>query len=162
MRRQRSPEKVSLYNRNYHAANRSVINARHRLARQQRKVSPERDIWLCKKLLADARRRAHRRKIAFDITIADIDVPKRCPIFGAKLIWNAGRRRADSPSLDRIDASRGYVRDNVWVISWRANQIKSDATPAELRRIAEAVESRVGKQAAGRLLDGREWSEMPR
>lgn len=40
--------------------------------------------------------------------------------------------QADSPSLDRKDPAKGYVKGNVWVISYRANAIKQDATLAEL------------------------------
>jgi hypothetical protein len=41
-----------------------------------------------------------------------------------------------TPSLDRMDPNLGYTDDNVRVISMRANQIKSNATPEELLRIA--------------------------
>jgi hypothetical protein len=37
-----------------------------------------------------------------------------------------------SPSLDRKDPSRGYTPDNVWVISFRANTIKSNRTWEQL------------------------------
>lgn len=36
-----------------------------------------------------------------------------------------------SPSIDRIDNKVGYVVSNCRVISWRANRLKSDATPEE-------------------------------
>ena len=41
---------------------------------------------------------------------------------------------------------------NVWVISARANAIKNDATPTELRRVADAVEERMTKFQGGPLL----------
>lgn len=41
--------------------------------------------------------------------------------------------QASSPSLDRIDNRMGYVPGNVWVISWKANRMKSDASMEELR-----------------------------
>ena len=53
-------------------------------------------------------------------------------------------------SIIRIDSALGYTRGNVWVISWRANMLKSNATIAELRQLLAALE----KKAAGRLLDG--------
>jgi hypothetical protein len=49
----------------------------------------------------------------------------------------------NSPSLDRIDTSKGYVKGNVWVISWRANKLKSDATLAELESIVLALRNRL-------------------
>jgi hypothetical protein len=42
-----------------------------------------------------------------------------------------------SPSIDRIIPSLGYVRGNVVIVSMRANRIKTDATDAELRRVAK-------------------------
>ena len=38
-------------------------------------------------------------------------------------------------SLDRIDSSKGYVKDNIWVISHKANSIKNNATLTELKLI---------------------------
>lgn len=70
-----------------------------------------------------------------------IDVPEYCPMLGMRLTYegtgSAGwTRMDDSPSLDRIDSSIGYIPGNIQVISWRANRIKNDSTPDELMRIA--------------------------
>lgn len=85
-----------------------------------------------------ARSRAKRKGIAFTITPEHIKIPQKCPIFGVKL---TGETRALRASVDRKDPRVGYVPGNVWVISSRANTIKSDATPAELRRLADALEA---------------------
>jgi hypothetical protein len=66
------------------------------------------------------------------ITEADIVIPDRCPVFGWEFDFNLGGKSPRRPSLDRIDSSKGYVPGNVQVISWRANQIKTDATPDEI------------------------------
>ena len=58
-------------------------------------------------------------------------------MLGIKLNYT-GRRDTndpDTPSLDRRDNSKGYVRGNVRVISWRANSRKSDLTALELWQI---------------------------
>lgn len=41
----------------------------------------------------------------------------------------------DSPTVDRFDNDRGYVPGNVFVISWRANNLKRNATIEELIRV---------------------------
>jgi hypothetical protein len=48
-----------------------------------------------------------------------------------------GRSKNHSPSLDRKNSSEGYVPGNVWVISWRANDLKRDGTLAEFRAMVE-------------------------
>ena len=58
-----------------------------------------------------------------------------CPIFGFKLEWNKSGFRETSPSIDRIDSSKGYTKDNVQIISWKANRIKSYATTEELETV---------------------------
>ena len=44
-----------------------------------------------------------------------------------------------SPSLDRIDSTKGYVPGNVWVISNKANRMKSNAAAEELIIFAKSV-----------------------
>lgn len=90
-----------------------------------------------------AKRRAKERGIEFDITpsdLLDLYTPE-CPIFKTKLNWeHRGSGAAhDSPSLDRKVPSLGYIKGNVWIISYRANTIKNDATPEELLALANAM-----------------------
>ncbi len=88
-----------------------------------------------KRILIQARNRAKTLGIPFDISIEDIKIPEVCPVLGIKLNLLDGNRFWDSPSLDRIDCSKGYVKDNVKVISGRANVLKRDATLAELSQL---------------------------
>ena len=97
-------------------------------------------------MLRDAKARARDKKIPFDIDkdyIRSI-VPSHCPVLGIPLEWSArrgGKASAlpNSPSLDRIDPTKGYVKGNVWIISHRANTIKNDATHEELKLVTKAV-----------------------
>ena len=149
---------VSIRNRLSHARNRELNNARHVAKRVERKSGPDAANWAMKHLLADARGRASARGLAFSLEIERVPRPTHCAIFGVELVYRAdGRRRDNSASLDRIDSSLGYTPDNVWIISWRANQIKNDATLDELKRLVAALETR----AAGRLLDGVEHNGFP-
>jgi hypothetical protein len=92
-------------------------------------------------LFYGARHRAKRDGIEFNITIEDIVIPDRCPLLGVEFKNGAGKPHPNSPSLDKIDPSGGYTRGNVWVISYRANQIKNDATADELLQIAHTLKS---------------------
>lgn len=97
-------------------------------------------------MIRDARKRAKRKNLPIDIDQDYIHsiVSFHCPIFGVPLEWSTHRGNGNaplpnSPSLDRIDPAKGYVKGNVWIISHRANQIKNDASHDELKRVTEAV-----------------------
>lgn len=89
------------------------------------------------KMWKASRNSARSRGFNHNIEPSDIVIPTHCPILGIELKPGENARRSHSPSLDRIDNSRGYVKGNVWVISCKANTMKSDATPEELRRFSE-------------------------
>lgn len=89
-------------------------------------------------MLYRARNRAKTLGVACDLTAGDIRVPTHCPVLGMPLVYRSGRGRGfhpDSPSLDRLIPSAGYVKSNVRVISARANLLKNDATVEELERV---------------------------
>jgi hypothetical protein len=88
------------------------------------------------RMLSDARGRAARKGLEFNIELEDILVPSTCPYLGILLVTDNPCKRDDSPTLDRVVPSLGYVKGNVEVISERANRIKNDATPEELLLIA--------------------------
>lgn len=89
-------------------------------------------------MLYGIKQRAKRKGICFTLTKADIVIPTHCPVLGIPLVQtNKGLHQDDSPSLDRIVPSLGYVSGNVKIISWRANRIKCDATSKELQLISQ-------------------------
>lgn len=93
------------------------------------------------KMLARAKGRAKRNNLDFNIELQDLVVPKYCPILGLKLeeFRGACGGRPNSPALDRIDNSKGYVKGNVMVISHMANQMKSSANREELLKFAKWI-----------------------
>lgn len=87
---------------------------------------------------------AERRNIHFDLKPTDIDtigIPITCPILDIPLYFHRQKVQDDSISFDRIDSSKGYTVDNLIVISYRANRLKSDATLDELKRITHFYEN---------------------
>lgn len=74
----------------------------------------------------------------FNIDMLDIVIPDMCPLLGIPLLRaSVGRKVHGSPSLDRIDPSKGYIKGNVWVISTRANTLKNNATLEELATLVD-------------------------
>jgi hypothetical protein len=57
-----------------------------------------------------------------------------CPILGIPIIKQKGRFKANSPSLDRVNNKKGYVKGNVQVISWQANMLKGEHMTLEIAR----------------------------
>jgi hypothetical protein len=96
---------------------------------------PELQIW------DSARSRAKRDNLPFEIKPSDIVVPEVCPVLGLSLRRQKGGLRDASPSLDRLEPSKGYIIGNIAVISYRANRIKNDATLEELDRVAAWLRS---------------------
>jgi hypothetical protein len=88
------------------------------------------------RMLRSAKANAKVREIPFELTVADIpEIPDVCPVLGIPLFRTNGVQTMNTPSLDRINPSHGYVRGNVRVISLRANILRSNATVEELRLI---------------------------
>ena len=48
-----------------------------------------------------------------------------CPMTREPMVWGAEDGWGNSPSIDRMNNQEGYLRDNVWWISFRANRLKS-------------------------------------
>ena len=116
-----------------------------------RKYSKE---WACnhpeERLHAAARQRANQNNIPFDIKRSDIVIPTHCPLLGLSLQRSgSGRVEYNSPSLDRIHNNRGYVKGNIWVISHRANRLKSNATLEELELLTTNLRKALSRQEDG-------------
>jgi hypothetical protein len=81
-------------------------------------------------LFKNAKQRARRAGIPFQLRPHDLHIPDHCPVLDIPLFRAKGQGgvRDHSPTIDRIDNTRGYERGNIVVVSYRANRIKSDAT----------------------------------
>ena len=95
---------------------------------------PEIGLW------SRAKKRAEQKGIPFNIEVSDINIPDVCPLTGAKIETGRVSSKPSSPSLDKINPSKGYVKGNVWVISHLANTVKSNLTLKELQTILTNLE----------------------
>ena len=101
-------------------------------------------------MVSGSKRRAREKGLDhnIDLTYLRSIASSHCPYLGIELRWEVqnglgvqSKVCPNSPSLDRVDSSKGYVKGNVVIVSHRANSIKRDATEVELiemgHRIAE-------------------------
>ena len=90
--------------------------------------------------LQRARSRARSRGLLGTVTLRDLlPLPTVCPLLGIPLHYGPDCVPGKA-TFDRIDANRGYVPGNVWIVSARANTIKSDASLAELKKLTANLE----------------------
>jgi hypothetical protein len=112
-------------------ANRGKFNATRRAWRARN---------LLRMLFLQGRSRAKARGIEFTIQLEDIPpMGERCPLLGHLFSAPEEGRTPFSPSLDRVDSAKGYVKGNVWIVGYRANLIKNDGTAEEHELIAAAM-----------------------
>jgi hypothetical protein len=84
------------------------------------------------RMLTAAKDRSKLMGLDFNLELSDIVIPEICPILGVPMVV----RGRHAPSLDRIEPAKGYVKGNIQVISRKANVMKNDATPEELKEFA--------------------------
>ena len=87
-----------------------------------------------------ARRRALKKGLEYNLkSYKDLpEVPVFCPILGIPLVSNRGSKNGgsdNSPSLDRINNDRGYIIGNLQIISRKANQMKSNGSFEDIKKL---------------------------
>jgi len=140
-------DKARAYCKKYKAANKEKLREKakkyeavnkDKITKQKKKYKLENFELV---MFRGARQRAKSRGLDFSISVDDIVVPDVCPALGIPLVRDNIKPCNNSPSLDRKDNSKGYIKGNVHVISRRANTIKNDSTIEELKMIIAYMES---------------------
>jgi hypothetical protein len=120
-RRKANPQKTTDYLRKYQQNKRKDFDYRLQM------------------LINASKQRARLKGREHSINVDDLKAiyPKNgcCPIFGMKLEFNSAGFRENSPSIDRIDSQKGYTKDNIQIVSWKANRIKGYASIEELEML---------------------------
>jgi len=128
----RNKERVNAINAKTYERNLPKYRAIQRKSNQKTRYEfYERTLWIY------AKRSAARKNLPFDIEISDIKIPETCPVLGIPIDKpkEGLGRGGNKPSIDRVDNSKGYIKGNVVVVSWRANRLKCDASIEELEAI---------------------------
>jgi len=142
-------QKVSVIkNKIYYRANCKSCFNNKRYGINQGKVVPILD-----EMLYQARKRAKRKNIEFDITKEFIielirKQNNKCHYTGWELNWDKkylGKKRTcppDRASIDRLDNTKGYTKDNVVICCDIANRAKSSYTLLDFISMCESVISK--------------------
>lgn len=111
--------------------------------RDNYKKNPKRELY------RNAKNRAKKKGIEFNLQISDINIPEYCPYLHIKLISGtySDRKYGNSPTLDRINPSLGYIPSNIEVISDLANRMKQNSTQEQLVIFAKSILSRFDNES---------------
>lgn len=86
-----------------------------------------------------AQKRAQKHGLSFNIEETDIVIPSICPILEVPFKYGTKGDYKYSPSIDRIDNTKGYIKGNIQVISSLANTMKNAASFEELQKFCTNI-----------------------
>ena len=120
---------------NYKEIKKNRTNKMHKEELSRRRNAHKKDPRA--RLRSGARDRAIEKNIEFELaTYKDLPkVPEKCPILNIPLIVGNKVPTDNSPSLDRINNDKGYTKDNIQIISRKANQMKSNASFKDIEKL---------------------------
>ena len=78
--------------------------------------------------------RAKNRGMEHDLTVEWLvaNLKERCPVLDIPFSFARKKHWYDSPTVDRVDNTKGYTQANCWIISGRANRLKGEASLEEM------------------------------
>ena len=156
--REKNKERLRTYEKLYRAKNRekTIFATRKWQKKNPDKVRETNNRWRerCKTdmktwarhTLSSVRSHCKKDGIKYAITwehiFQAIPTDKLCPALGVPLVFSG--LTPNSATVDKIIPNKGYIPNNIGVLSCRANVMKHNAThPDELRKIADYMESRI-------------------
>jgi hypothetical protein len=95
--------------------------------------------------VSDSRKRARKMDFDFDITLNDVveiwlKQKGQCALVSIEMDWRGGTLQDRNPlraSIDRIDVSKGYVKDNIRLVCHWANNARSTYSDKMFRSMCE-------------------------
>ncbi len=61
----------------------------------------------------NSKARARNSGLEFNLEYSDLIIPDKCPILNVPFVLGAKDNYPYSPSIDRIDSTKGYIKGNV-------------------------------------------------
>lgn len=132
----KNKDKRKEYNKLYYHENKVKLIAQQReYYYKQKEENPIHQIYLRLKS------RAAKKGLEFNLEESDITIPETCPFLDIPLFFTKGKQSKNSPSIDRIDNSKGYIKGNICTMSSRANGMKNDLTIPLLKKFLTYMET---------------------
>lgn len=138
---EKNKEKLKLQRAEWRKNNKERVKARGKAYREEAKDEMQkwRDDNKDKLYFLSLKSRAKKKGLDFNLDEQDVLGVVLCPVLGFPLVRSVGKPSWNSPSLDRIDNTKGYIKGNVQIMSYLANSMKRDATNEQLIAFAQWV-----------------------
>lgn len=123
---------------------RKIENQKRYMEKHKEKVKKYKNKWTENNyewvLFNLAKNRSKRNGIEFNLELSDIVIPSHCKYLGIPLTkgWGKGIQLSNA-SIDRIDNTKGYTKDNIQIISRQANEMKRQSSIEDLIKFAKGV-----------------------
>lgn len=141
--RKKNPEKIKEYNKRWAEKNLDKKKEYNKKWMRENYTSKRYDqIKLMVKSMISG---SNKRGLICELSYGDVEEmidPMLCSVTGVKLSWdwNDKGRNPWRPSIDRIDPSKGYVKDNVRVVCWAYNAAKNEWSDAVVQKWARNIQ----------------------
>ena len=150
--KEQNKDKVREQKRKYYAENREKIiqqqtDSINRNPERRKKTSEywrqySRDNYEAR-LLTSIKSRAKKKGIDFNLELSDLIIPEFCPKTGISLVKHRGNstndKFYDTPSVDRIDCSKGYIKGNIQIVCYWYNVAKLTFTDKQMLEFCKKV-----------------------
>jgi len=110
-----------------------------RSSKQRWKEKDPKRAW-CVSACGGAKKRAADKGLEFNLTYTYLlsICPDKCPVFNVDFMFIGNKQmNSISPSIDRLDPTKGYVEGNVVIVSLKANAIKNAYGSKDIYAVAE-------------------------
>jgi len=142
-------EKNKEYYKEYREKNKEAIAAYHKEYREKWMTNMDHHRFFLRRL-SYYKDRSQKLKIDCNIDASYLKeifpTDKKCPALGMPFKVGYKDGISNSPSLDRIEPSKGYIKGNVIWVSMLANMIKTSATPEQIIRVGEFYRQLIGEK----------------
>jgi len=154
--RENNKEKIYAVNKEWKKNNKEKVKEIKKRYRDKNKneISNKTKIYYkenyIKCILNNIKYRCKRKGIFFNLIEEDIIIPKNniCPYLNLKMKINENKLNYNSFTIDRINPLEGYTKNNILIVSYKANASKNNATIEEYELIVNNLQKIINKEYA--------------